>query len=224
LKSYLKYIKENNTTDTIVDIIKRDCQPFLEQFNNVLFRSVNEKYDFELVERRKDREPRTTDPSTHECLDNLFAEMYGWNARSDGVFVDGNKNNEYGEYLYMFFPKGNFRYLYNEEIPDLLVATDRSTFGYGYESYVEDSNHYKVNTDFMTILSEEEYNKKREEEFRKLITGYKTTGAPSFNRCELMFDVNYYYMLYCGTTVYHDDRKSININYDLVEKLGLKVL
>ncbi len=73
---------------------------------------------------RKNRKPLDTPIKLHNILDKMFQKKFGWKARSEGVFAagkwyfSGSKDTYYGD-TYLFFPIGNFKYVWSPKIDDL---------------------------------------------------------------------------------------------------------
>jgi len=170
MKNYNKFIYEQNTfdgfdVDEIVKVIQEDCKPYLDKFDTALFRGMNINSEdsavFSLFDRFKHREPRTTSIEAHTVLDNVFNEEFGWKARSEGVFVDQNFGNEYGSGLYLFFPRGDFDYLWSPKVEDLLSYVEYSLYDFTYKSYLEDiSNGDHIYYDYAKGLIKKKWCKK----------------------------------------------------------------
>lgn len=113
--------------DEIVSIIKKDCQPFLNEFTNIqgnpVYRGTNKNMkdtNIIKVRSRTKRKPKDIPPHLHELLDKLFLKHHGWKARSEGVFVTHHRGSasDYG-WPALFFPKGKYQYLWNGDVEDL---------------------------------------------------------------------------------------------------------
>lgn len=123
--------------------IKRDCQPYLKQAGNLVFREGmwrglgldNPSERMTKTARLDDRVPRDMDQDLHESLNVFFNDTYGHPYRN-GVFVTGDRAeaSQYGE-LYQIFPIGKFDYLWSPEIPDLMGAL--SMYNYYNEDFDE---------------------------------------------------------------------------------------
>ena len=255
MKNYNKFIYEQNTfdgfdVDEIVKVIQEDCKPYLDKFDTALFRGMNINSEdsavFSLFDRFKHREPRTTSIEAHTVLDNVFNEEFGWKARSEGVFVDQNFGNEYGSGLYLFFPRGDFDYLWSPKVEDLLSYVEYSLYDFTYKSYLEDiSNGDHIYYDYAkgeedeidrggdktNVKSESEWELAREKYFRSIVQTYRVDGVPSKERRsnEIMFNVDQYYLLYYKNIwggLPFGKALSDNYNNDVskvLDRLGLKV-
>ncbi|MFW6129888.1 MAG: hypothetical protein ACOC56_01815, partial [Atribacterota bacterium] len=79
------------------------------------------------IKPRTNRIPRNTSLLVHDILDEKFKKKFGWKARSEGVFVVGNAS-EAGTYsmgeVFLFFPAGNYKYIWSPTINDLYLYSD----------------------------------------------------------------------------------------------------
>ena len=114
-----------------IKIIKRDCKPFLEQFEGrFLFRGSNSfvtgkgptKF-FQKRSVRTDRKPMNTDDDIHKVTDDWFNEKFGIRGRSGAMFATGNfgEARAYGT-VYCIFPIGDFKFVWSPVVKDLFVA------------------------------------------------------------------------------------------------------
>lgn len=141
-----KYIKESivigNTTYSEKDIknflkwwhegVEKKCKPFLKELKyrnekemNMLYRGSNRSKDIGKKKVRKDRIPKDMPYDAHDALDTAFDNIYGWRARSEGLFCTGRQRTAatYGS-SQIIFPIGKFRYLWSDNIHDLYSYTD----------------------------------------------------------------------------------------------------
>jgi len=99
------------------DTLERDCKPFIKTLRGVdhlLWRGVKTPPQFFVKHNvRVNRKPRMIDTSLHNRLNIELEKMYGWKARSEGLFTTKD------EYIAKFwgepslvFPIGNFDYLW----------------------------------------------------------------------------------------------------------------
>ena len=111
--------------DGIVEIIKRDCKPFLESgLTRLMYRGMrNKTKSFMKVPVRQDRKPKSTDRDIHNLADKWFDEKFGFKARSAAAFVTGDFNEalDYGA-LYAIFPIGDFKFVWSKKSFDLFVS------------------------------------------------------------------------------------------------------
>jgi hypothetical protein len=120
LKQYI-----NEESDDFIEIIKRDCKPFIDEFtsnNIILFRGTKKKIDvIERMQRRNDRRPKDLPIELHDILDKIFKKKFGWKARSQCVFASSNHIGikvNYGT-PYFFFPIGKYRYTFCKGVDDI---------------------------------------------------------------------------------------------------------
>lgn len=140
--------------------VKLECAKFIEDLSktqknkklaqrNLCWRGTD-KYgptDIVLLTPRQDRVPKDMEIDIHDYLNNEFHRQFGFYARSQGVFAtfDVGTADDYGR-PFIFFPVGNYKFLYNPEISDLYThASDFSFDDSGWED--EFNNEYGEHTD-----------------------------------------------------------------------------
>lgn len=123
LNNYI--IEKNEKNDKIekhLSLIKSKCKKAV----NVMIRSERgiwrgiEIYDDLIIRNvRKDRRPKHSVLKYSNFLDNALKKKFGWKPRSEGLFVTGSASiaDDYGN-LYLVFPTGNFKFIWNEKIQD----------------------------------------------------------------------------------------------------------
>ena len=117
--------------DDIIDVLKRDCQPFIKEFGvqpyNPVYRGTQkEMSDYILkVRSRRKMVPKDTPKHLHDLMDELFFKYHGWKARSEGVFVTHSRSTarSYG-WPVIFFPKGKYQYLWNPAVMDAYMSIE----------------------------------------------------------------------------------------------------
>ena len=113
----------NATVDECADLIVKECKPFLKEFGKApIWRGTKRAphYDdvYGIQTARTDRRPKDTDQDVSDFMDTYFKKKYGWKWRSEGVFTSTYTNvDSYGERC-LFFPVGNYKYLFHPEIAD----------------------------------------------------------------------------------------------------------
>ena len=128
------------TPEEIVEMIKRDCQPFLKEIrysvtDNYLLRGYMRGLDnldsINRMQVRKDRKPLHTNKFIHDEFDFYFEDRWGVRPRSEGVFATGDyaQASLYGR-PYLFFPIGEFQYFWSDEIYDLHAYLSDTKIGY----------------------------------------------------------------------------------------------
>ena len=115
---------------SIYNIIIRDCSEILDVYRKtlkidkyhwVLWRgSYNDINVFKEFTPRMDRRPKDTAQWLHDLYDKRFKEKFGWNVRSEGVFVTSNKSfaGSFGD-PFAFFPLNDFKFVWSKEVDDL---------------------------------------------------------------------------------------------------------
>lgn len=173
---------KSKSKEEVRDIILKDCKPFLKEIKGgeLLWRGSDLMKDIKKKIPRTDRRPMDTDEVVHDYLDILFKKHHGWKARSEGVFVDPNRNStaEYGKPS-LFFPIGDFKYLWNQDVDDL---TTELAHGLGF---------YKHQTSHLKDISVQE-------NIDKLVKGYtnKRLKYASNLSIEIMFKCKSYYLVH----------------------------
>ena len=128
------YLTENVSIDQWItpkqmhDILKKDCSKFIKEANGFFWRGIwgaqhglsPSKIDYKSLTPRKDRVSKNTPPEVHHQFDIFFKDTFGWKARSEGAFATRELVHAqgYGN-PWMFFPIGNYKYIYSEDIQDL---------------------------------------------------------------------------------------------------------
>ena len=123
----LEYIilNEAKSLESIVDILRRDCRPFLNEWNEnkygLLYRGSHSHKNtiVKIKSRLKDRMAKDTPSEVHDVLNKIFVKEFGWKVRN-GVFAtaDDDTTCQYG-YTYHFFPIGKYKYAWSPKITDL---------------------------------------------------------------------------------------------------------
>jgi hypothetical protein len=126
------------TDEQIFEIINSDCHQYLEILKHCpkgRFLVRGYYYDIPEIKEFKHnlekRAPKNMPLNIHEKLNNHFERIFRWKIRN-GIFCFGYDINEsiprdlgYGIF-YLFFPKGNFRYVYSKEHFDLFGFINQS--------------------------------------------------------------------------------------------------
>ena len=116
-----------NNPEIVIQFIKENCKPYLlakGNYNGQLFRG---QYDidknFFIGKVRKNREPERTELQLHFLLDKAFLKIFGWKARSQGLFVSGDWGTAatYGD-PYVIFPIGEFKFVWSPDYADLYTV------------------------------------------------------------------------------------------------------
>lgn len=137
-KNFTEWTKKGYIfTEKFLPTIEKECKKYLNILiklrdslpskklnrNELLYRGYRQRYnDDKLVRKkvRKDRRPLHTKEHIHKFMGDLFIDKFNWNPRTQGAFAtsDIHKANLFGS-KYLFFPIGNFDFLYHEKITDL---------------------------------------------------------------------------------------------------------
>jgi hypothetical protein len=124
LSSSLEYMTEGYKKielDKIIELIKRDCKPFLKH-NTPLYRGMELKMLASgIKDVRQDRRPLDSAPEYHKLLEAYMAKhKLPSRAKSLFCFADPKANVvDFGD-PYVIFPKGNFNFVWFKSIKDLI--------------------------------------------------------------------------------------------------------
>jgi hypothetical protein len=198
----IRHLKENTIIDVreaeTVDLIKKDCGPFLKEMSKAqkgsfIYRGISGgvKTGPLPVEKRisrKDRWPSDVPQEIHEYVDNELKQMFGWKPRSQGTFTSASFMTaaEFG-IPSIFFPIGKYRYIWAPNIGDFIGALDG-------EEVISHVGKWRIET---TISSEE-----RENRIDGILKKYTDKNLPKavMNRAEIIFDCKSYYLIDNGET------------------------
>ncbi len=139
LARYIKEAKYDNeyiATKVIYPMLVKNSKPFMIEFLRNqrksgfkwLWRGTDKQItEIGAVTTRKNRKPKDTPQKVHELLDLLFFKKFGWKVRSEGVFTNPYANFvlPYGNYKYVFFPIGKYRYVWSSRVEDLFAQMYR---------------------------------------------------------------------------------------------------
>lgn len=145
----------------IVEIIKKDCKPFLVEMRknrveDFIWRGYKNgvgSEGYKVIIPRKDRTPKDMSEELHDMFDNMFYKRFKWYPRSQGVFTTSNyrEASNYGKSC-IFFPCGKYEYIYSPIIGDLFTEVEDSEYSeyseYEYEWNDDhppyDENQYEI--------------------------------------------------------------------------------
>ena len=115
----------------ITNQIKKDCKPWLKEAKGRPgFRATNNVLTTYGITRRKvrtTRKPLTLNSQLHQMSDDLFKEKFGWSARSNVLFLQGDSEppRVYGSHVWAIFPIGSFKYIWSSNNADFLGTSAR---------------------------------------------------------------------------------------------------
>lgn len=109
----------------MVELIRRDCKPWLEQSaGNLVYRGMKNKARFIKKKVRKDRRPLASPKLLHNYVEDKMKKMRLNARRTNSVFVSGSLavahgyGGTYGG-PYVIFPIGNFDFTWSPVMDDL---------------------------------------------------------------------------------------------------------
>jgi hypothetical protein len=145
-----QYITENKdmSFEEIITLIMNKCQPYIKEIlpiyhnDNLMYSGRKHLSSNTIIKKiRNDRKPTDTPIKIQELFDSLFKKYHGWKPRSSSIFCTGSISTagDYGK-VYMVFPMGKFKYLWNPDISDL------------FSDVVNDPDNYDIRVDDPDIL------------------------------------------------------------------------
>ena len=179
------YIQESNTDDLnkLIPVLKKECKPYLKEckkYDDFLYRSSKKDYDIRKLKPRVDRKPRDTPLPLHNYMDSIFKKKFGWNARSESIFATSDYMfiEEYQGNPYIFFPIGNFKFLWHPEISDIFIIFRDHDIIDGNDKLIGDVSDH-------------------EDTIKEFINGYKSDNLFSAMKSgnEIMIKCKEYYMV-----------------------------
>lgn len=127
LQQYLTEAKsEEISEDKIIELIRKNCKPFLTEFNRLtpslaIYRGARKGAPYRKFWPRIDRMPSDMHPDNSKRANRLGKEHFGWKWRTEGVFTTNDifTAESYGV-THFFFPIGKYKYVYHPDIADSL--------------------------------------------------------------------------------------------------------
>ena len=142
IKLYTKFLEDVDNEklelatvshEEMIISLKRDCRPFLDilkKSNGFLYRiASNSVPAYKQFVVPTNRSPRDFNKYTHDLLNKKLFDKFGIFGRSEVAFATNNPTQfELEGQVYLIFPIGDFKYLYNPKVSDLIVNfTSNST-------------------------------------------------------------------------------------------------
>jgi len=155
-----------NQANRIIEIIEKDCRPFLKQIKNTggfIYRvSGRRPGPMGIIKVSSHiatgREPAAMNPTIHNLLNQAFEKLFGWKVR-DGVPVSGNIDVSDTTGIWgltsIIFPIGDFGFVWSPKIDDLNFDT---FFGTAVRSAVFNVSGRSVKDYISYNLNSDEYN------------------------------------------------------------------
>jgi hypothetical protein len=125
-------------------ILNKDCSKFINEMvstkSEILFRGFNFLGDHKSpikgvyeVDSQRGRFPKDMRMKFSDRLDDFFEDKFGERLRRNGVFVTKNpytasNYSEPSTKSYIFFPIGDYKYYWSNDIPDLFTYVENETF------------------------------------------------------------------------------------------------
>jgi len=169
--------------------ILKNCKSYLKEFESSgskisLYRG-NKYLGKSLVKKdsrlESNRIPSDTPQEVHEISNRIFKKIFGWPVRN-GVFATSNQANaiEYGR-LWMFFPIGNYKYVWSTKYEDFFEALVKENI------LIKRGNKGILNPDVQDL----------EKRLLSMIRTYKTKNLKNaiYSENEIIFNCKSYYLL-----------------------------
>jgi len=144
-----------NVLESLIQI-SQQCQPFIRQAGwdkcFELYRGIPGVGNYEFIEKRvrlESRTPKSMDPYLFDEINSYFADMYGHPFRN-AMLTTGDKYHTrlFGETFFVF-PKGDFKFLWNENVEDFNFALSNFSSSEAVKSKVEGSVWSSKNRDMI---------------------------------------------------------------------------
>ncbi len=214
---FINYLNEN--VDELVELLKRDCQPYLKQFKRTktLFysgRSYNKQNPmgpYGLKKIRKDRKPKDIPEDVHNIIDSEFQKRHGVRPRSESIFTFTNplKTEGYGK-PHVVIPKDNFQSWWHPKIEDLYneleqLFTGKINFGYLNQKNLDDYKLHAGKDLYDNLLNE------FRSIIKELVNGYVNKMPLSTTKNEVMILTDECYLIEWGwfTSIYLEKLKEV---------------
>ncbi len=201
---FKQYIIENENPNDIINLLHKNCSDYFKyiRYGVKSFRGTKKNISiYKKFTPRTDRTSLSTPKHTHKYLNKLFKEKFGWNVRSEGVFVSSYLDAiyQYGE-PYYFYPSNGFKVIYSNNITDLYLDIK-----YEHSGKFSDL----LSKDY--LLSKDPFDKDNIKKLSDELMSYFNTGGPqdinkalqTFN--EVVFKCKFYYLVDLNFVTDHFD-------------------
>jgi len=132
LENYLnEAVLKGLSVEDVQDILLKDCKKFLKETSWAFYRGSDAGWGQEgSIHRIKSRamvgkhmrKPKDTPIWIHKMANKAFKETHGWSPRQ-GVFAsDMGTAASYGKGTFLFFPIGNYDYLWSPSVRDFFAT------------------------------------------------------------------------------------------------------
>lgn len=145
-----QYLNEDNNLE-FYENIKKDCKKYLSDIKNSKYVFVRYETHGRTAYKkkvRKDRRPKDTPKMVHEMMDKSLKEKFGWNVRSEGLFVYGLSDNTHGGYL--VFPVGDYKFVWSSKFADITnsLAKEIKSGPIRFKTNFDELEHMDILTTF----------------------------------------------------------------------------
>ena len=215
--------EDSNSFDKIVELLERDCKPFLDDIMNneqlkkyhtidghVIFRGArprtNEEIDnLDIYKKtvRTDRKALDSNSYVMEVFDDIFEKKFGVRPRSCGVFTTKKYEitSAYGM-RYIFVPIGDYEYYWNPNCIDLYTNINTKNWykEFSKPDTIKAPEPHKPGLirRFYNFITNNDLKKEVYSSMMKLVNGYKNTDLEDNTNQEIMFICKEYYLLDAG--------------------------
>jgi hypothetical protein len=199
--------ENSNSFDKIVELLERDCKPFLDATSDVIFRGSRPSYkeeidDLDIYKKtvRTDRKSLDTNSEISNMFDDIFEKKFGVRPRSCGVFTTKNyqTTSAYGM-RYIFVPIGEYKYYWNPSFDDLFtkINTENWYKEFSKPDTIKAPEPHKPGLirRFYNFITNKYLQEEVHSSMKKLVDGYKNTDLEINTHQEIMFICKEYYLL-----------------------------
>jgi hypothetical protein len=128
-----------------IGLLERHCKDYLDQCQGkVLYRGLNCRYEVFIKDVPQDRRPKDSSADFHYAY-NQIAKDLGWKTnRSNSICTSGDIDTAsgYGSEVYVVFPKGEFHFLWSNQVKDMYTHYQESDDYLDRSAYKDDKEEY----------------------------------------------------------------------------------
>lgn len=146
LKHYINEAREIDPDD-IEFLIAKECKPFIKASQGKqIFRGATGKPANYKSKVYTNRRPTDTPIVIQNLFDDICKSLFGWNPRSSGLFVTGDKYHAstYGT-VYTIWPIGKFRFIWSPKVYDF------------YSWMREQAGQFKISRGLVDVSLDKDY-------------------------------------------------------------------
>lgn len=219
--------------ENIIEMIFKDCDYYINQLRKsnafkLLYRSSKDSTSFYKLKTSRletGRNPLDTNVIIHNLLNKkIFNPVFGWNVR-DGIFASSKRIPYYGE-PYLFFPIGEFKYVWSPTVKDLyedMFDPQKLDFLYYYadeDDKIVNPNIKNISDNDIRLMVKNLQSMYSDKDFKGAV---RSENEISF-KCNKYYLVNYYmvdnFEKWLLDLIYHPESESKYNPFKVNECLG----